>query len=403
MTSTNYYCSPPIHWDLGSPEGTPKGVWLVVNPHARNQGIGLYTSWPSAKAASNGISSAGATWYPSPEAALPAWHARCQLGVHTHPADPNTAPKNEPDVFMSSPAHAPPSSGSAHPVHPAQESRVAFAKVYMQLPGHDPNASCLLVEGRPSISAAGHHYPGFPAIDFRTPQANTAGLAVSVFEPSTPTKTAMSSSPAAVPLTSSLPLASSPAAAPSSPIAAPFPPMPQLFFAVQGGESLPRVVGHGNLCTTTNLDKATLVAAGHDVEQAEVIMAAWAVEEREAARLETEAVQQEEAKNRAEASARRRADIAAGVAERKVKEERGRLARRQAILQASAEAATRVGEGSGKGKGRKRSVSCNSDSYDEGFYDLTSLNLDEVEELQSSPRNHCQSSQHRAAYQPPPY
>ncbi|KAJ7501433.1 hypothetical protein B0H11DRAFT_2224331, partial [Mycena galericulata] len=196
----------------------------------------------------------------------------------------------------------------------------------------------------------------------------------SPFSPTTPTKQGGRSSVDPPPSS-----ASKASGLPSSPSL--FTPTLRLFYAVQGGECVYSdrlaaheayhrqldTVGYGNLCTTSNLTKATLVAAGHDVEQARVIMVAWEEEEREAARKEEQQTV-EEAEHRARASAQRLADIAAGVAERKEREEKGKAARLAAILHATNGAPAAGVHGSVGREGR-------GEGYHVGFDDLTDLDF----------------------------
>ncbi|KAJ7439621.1 hypothetical protein B0H11DRAFT_1934453 [Mycena galericulata] len=398
----------------------PKGVWLVLNPNARHPGVGIYNSWPSAEAASSGIRGPGATWFSSVDTAVPAWHARCRLGVHNHPAEPTSPVKAEAsDISMASPSRpcqneeqSPPiARASSLPVHPSQSARVAFAHEYLKMPNHDPNSSCLLIRGRPEITAGTSHQASTPTLDFRTPTRgeDTKAMLTSPFSPTTPTKQGSRSSVNLPP--SSPSKASSPPSSPAS-----FTPALQLFYAVQGGECVYSdrlaahtayhrqldAVGHGIFCSTSDLTKASLVAAGHDVEQARVIIATWEKEEREAARKLQEDVEREEqeAERRAHASAQRLADIAAGVTERKKREEQGRAARLAAIIGATngsqvapaAGAAAPQEGGKGKGKDVKKDTGgqppspSGSEGYDVGFDDLADLDFTGIDgDYQPSP------------------
>ncbi|KAJ7435037.1 hypothetical protein B0H11DRAFT_1938024 [Mycena galericulata] len=381
-------------WDPGTKDD-PKGVWLVLNPNARHPGVGIYNSWPSAEAASSGIRGPGATWFSSVDTAVPAWHARCRLGVHNHPAEPTSSPvkAEASDITMVSPfrprqneEQSPPmATANSLPVHPSQSARVAFAHEYLKMPNHDPNSSCLVIRGRPEITAGTSHQAGTPTLDFRTPTRGSGSnvALTSPFSPTTPTKQGGRSSVDPPPSS-----ASKASGLPSSPSL--FTPTLRLFYAVQGGECVYSdrlaaheayhrqldTVGYGNLCTTSNLTKATLVAAGHDVEQARVIMVAWEEEEREAARKEEQQTV-EEAEHRARASAQRLADIAAGVAERKEREEKGKAARLAAILHATngAPAAGVTTPLEGKDAGNRPPSPSASEGYHVGFDDLTDLDF----------------------------
>ncbi|KAJ6489698.1 hypothetical protein DFH09DRAFT_1316588 [Mycena vulgaris] len=88
--SSQFYCDPPFHPDPGYKKETAGTVvWLAVDPRTRFPGPGNYTSWESCKRASSGISGCGGIRYASVAESLPAWHARCALGEHFHPADPD--------------------------------------------------------------------------------------------------------------------------------------------------------------------------------------------------------------------------------------------------------------------------------------------------------------------------
>ncbi|KAJ7432672.1 hypothetical protein B0H11DRAFT_1940165 [Mycena galericulata] len=362
----------------------PKGVWLVLNPNARHPGVGIYNSWPSAEAASSGIRGPGATWFSSVDTAVPAWHARCRLGVHNHPAEPTSPVKAEAsDISMASPSRpcqneeqSPPiARASSPPVHPSQSARVAFAHEYLKMPNHDPNSSCLLIRGRPEITAGTSHQASTPTLDFRTPTRgeDTKAMLTSPFSPTTPTKQGAGSVSTAI-----------------------------VLLLTRRIHRQLDAVGHGIFCSTSDLTKASLVAAGHDVEQARVIIATWEKEEREAARKLQEDVEREEqeAERRAHASAQRLADIAAGVTERKKREEQGRAARLAAIIGATngsqvapaAGAAAPQEGGKGKGKDVKKDTGgqppspSGSEGYDVGFDDLADLDFTGIDgDYQPSP------------------
>lgn len=396
----------------------------MVSVYQPYQGLLLTFARPSAEAATTGVSGAGPTWFPSEVDALPVWHARCRLGLHDHDVDPFHAEQKkavikteaDSDVFMSSPKEH---TRSAPPDPIAGSSaRTRFAEMFRAMPGHDPQSPILLVRGRPSVSipATGFFQPGTPTLDLRTPprpSKNKLAPAPHI----TPTRMR---SDAEIPPSSPMEAAST--SPPSSPMRAPQP--RELFFAVQGGECVYSdrhaarvaynrrlgVAGRANLCSTVNFDKAVLVAAGHDVEQAAAFMDAEAAEERMEAQRVAQAAQHraEEMQRREEASTRRRLAIQAGVAERQAQEnaerqrqENERVEEAKRVGKAARLAAiTRVvGESSGKGKGKERTVSPalseGSDVYDAGFEDLSNVNFEAVDALVSS--QPCPPYDHRAA------
>ncbi|KAJ7034181.1 hypothetical protein C8F04DRAFT_1183467 [Mycena alexandri] len=98
MTTPNYYCYPTIHRDPIWDPSTATGLWLVTCPDALAPGPGVYTSWEACSAICEGVSGAGAVFYKTELDCYAAWHARCRLGEHAHPAEPQT-PRHGPDYL----------------------------------------------------------------------------------------------------------------------------------------------------------------------------------------------------------------------------------------------------------------------------------------------------------------
>ncbi|KAJ6610767.1 hypothetical protein B0H10DRAFT_1953575 [Mycena sp. CBHHK59/15] len=81
------YCDIPFHPDPGyDPMKSSPHVWLAASQTCCPPGLGMYKSWESCKAAAEGMTGGSSMVYPSYEACLPAWHARCSLGEHAHAA-----------------------------------------------------------------------------------------------------------------------------------------------------------------------------------------------------------------------------------------------------------------------------------------------------------------------------
>ncbi|KAJ7711580.1 hypothetical protein B0H16DRAFT_1745052 [Mycena metata] len=104
MSTPDYYCHPLFHnkpiWGA-----TTTGYWLVTCPDALAPGPGVYTSWDVCSSVCEGVSGAGGTFYATQADCYAAWHTRCRLGEHSHPAEPQTPncaaeyPENDPLIF----------------------------------------------------------------------------------------------------------------------------------------------------------------------------------------------------------------------------------------------------------------------------------------------------------------
>ncbi|KAJ7432043.1 hypothetical protein B0H11DRAFT_2261106 [Mycena galericulata] len=83
-----YRCDPPFYADpLQSTSPVPgQRVYLVCGRNVKNPGV--YGSWPSADAEYKGVSGATLKGYTDRKLLNSAWHARCDLGEHSHPANP---------------------------------------------------------------------------------------------------------------------------------------------------------------------------------------------------------------------------------------------------------------------------------------------------------------------------
>ncbi|KAJ7195685.1 hypothetical protein GGX14DRAFT_575474 [Mycena pura] len=128
-----YYCDPPFHPDPDhNPQTSSQRVWLAVSPNTRFPGPGNYTSWESCRKATEGIADANGVRYASRAASLPAWHARCRLGEHDHPVDPNAfaaPPYSEPNFPMD------PSPPTSSPVSPPRTSSLRRGQIDTCLQG----------------------------------------------------------------------------------------------------------------------------------------------------------------------------------------------------------------------------------------------------------------------------
>ncbi|KAJ7017227.1 hypothetical protein C8F04DRAFT_1279804 [Mycena alexandri] len=96
MSMPDYYCYPTIHRDPIWDPSTATGLWLVTSQDVLAPGPGVYTSWEACSAICEGVSGAGAVFYNTELDCYAAWHARCRLGEHAHPAEPQT-PRRGPD------------------------------------------------------------------------------------------------------------------------------------------------------------------------------------------------------------------------------------------------------------------------------------------------------------------
>ncbi|KAJ7022498.1 hypothetical protein C8F04DRAFT_1272611 [Mycena alexandri] len=88
--------TPTIHRDPIWDPSTATGLWLVTSQDVLAPGPGVYTSWEACSAICEGVSGAGAVFYNTELDCYAAWHARCRLGEHAHPAEPQT-PRRGPD------------------------------------------------------------------------------------------------------------------------------------------------------------------------------------------------------------------------------------------------------------------------------------------------------------------
>ncbi|KAJ7027273.1 hypothetical protein C8F04DRAFT_1189709 [Mycena alexandri] len=96
MSTPDYYCHPIFHRDPISDVSSATGYWLVTSQEALAPGPGVYTSCSCARlreacsAVCEGVSGAGAVFFKSDLECYNAWHERCRLGEHNHPAEPQT-------------------------------------------------------------------------------------------------------------------------------------------------------------------------------------------------------------------------------------------------------------------------------------------------------------------------
>ncbi|KAJ7494557.1 hypothetical protein B0H11DRAFT_2227364 [Mycena galericulata] len=83
-----YRCDPPFYADPSQPTSPVPGqrVYLVCGRNVKNPGV--YGSWPSADAEYKGVSDATLKGYTDWGLLRSAWYGRCDLGEHTHPANP---------------------------------------------------------------------------------------------------------------------------------------------------------------------------------------------------------------------------------------------------------------------------------------------------------------------------
>ncbi|KAJ7029131.1 hypothetical protein C8F04DRAFT_1265179 [Mycena alexandri] len=90
MSTPNFYCYPTFHNDPIWDASTATGLWLVTSQDALAPGPGVYSSWEVCSAVCEGVPGAGAVFYNTEADCYAAWHARCRLGEHDHPAEPQT-------------------------------------------------------------------------------------------------------------------------------------------------------------------------------------------------------------------------------------------------------------------------------------------------------------------------
>ncbi|KAJ7021700.1 hypothetical protein C8F04DRAFT_1195172 [Mycena alexandri] len=92
-SNSRYYCLPPFH---GAPQDDnaalrPKSAAGGGYPfHLVAQGhiVGVFDSWPAAKASLSGYPDSSNAGYHSLEECVEAWQRLCPLGIHPHPVDP---------------------------------------------------------------------------------------------------------------------------------------------------------------------------------------------------------------------------------------------------------------------------------------------------------------------------
>ncbi|KAJ7727866.1 hypothetical protein B0H14DRAFT_3518739 [Mycena olivaceomarginata] len=82
-----FRCDPPYHLDPGELDAPLAGrkMYLVCGTFVERPGV--YTSWPSAHAQYHHVSGATVKSYLDYNDLRAAWHARCDLGEHPHPAN----------------------------------------------------------------------------------------------------------------------------------------------------------------------------------------------------------------------------------------------------------------------------------------------------------------------------
>ncbi|KAJ7601669.1 hypothetical protein DFH06DRAFT_1352328 [Mycena polygramma] len=110
-----YRCDPPFHPDPGQPARPLSGQKMFLVCGRNVKAPGYYVSWPSADAQYKHVSGATLKGYYNFGLLRDAWHARCDLGEHSHPVDPalRSAPGAHP-----APRFAPvPSPAPAVPVY----------------------------------------------------------------------------------------------------------------------------------------------------------------------------------------------------------------------------------------------------------------------------------------------
>ncbi|KAJ7446809.1 hypothetical protein B0H11DRAFT_2248575 [Mycena galericulata] len=102
-----YRCDPPFYADPSQPTSPVPGsrVYLVCGRNVKNPGV--YSSWPSADAEYKGVSDATLKGYTNWGLLRSAWYARCDLGEHSHPANPNPITTHAPSTPVSSSRLAP--------------------------------------------------------------------------------------------------------------------------------------------------------------------------------------------------------------------------------------------------------------------------------------------------------
>ncbi|KAJ7438841.1 hypothetical protein B0H11DRAFT_2254346 [Mycena galericulata] len=86
LSMSAYRCEPPFYPDPGQPPEPVAGqrVYLVCGVLVKHAGV--YASWHSAEAEYSGVSNAALKGFTDWRLLRSAWHARCDLGEHDHPA-----------------------------------------------------------------------------------------------------------------------------------------------------------------------------------------------------------------------------------------------------------------------------------------------------------------------------
>ncbi|KAJ7851006.1 hypothetical protein B0H14DRAFT_3451581 [Mycena olivaceomarginata] len=92
-----YRCNPPYYPDPGEPNTllARRKLYLVCGRRVKKPG--MYTSWASADAQYKHVPGATVKGYRDYNELKAAWHSRCDLGEHNHPAAPSRAPAHAHD------------------------------------------------------------------------------------------------------------------------------------------------------------------------------------------------------------------------------------------------------------------------------------------------------------------